>query len=113
MFYDINTYQAMEARKSGKDFSGALVDIGVDAVRIISDILIEGNGSPEEHSMPQHSSTQSLGKGTFIFINAHFCKKIKISPQGVLYCVTRKGKNILNNEGQPSLSAVTRYFLMG
>lgn len=96
MFYDINTYQAMEARKSGKDFSGALVDIGVDAVRIISDILIEGNGSPEEHSMPQHSSTQSLGKGTFIFINAHFCKKNKNKSTGYFVLRHKKRKKIFS-----------------
>lgn len=79
---------------------------------------MEGNGSPEEHSIPQYSSP--LGKGTFIFINAHFCQKknqkahfCKISPQGVLYCATRERENILNDEGYPSLLPVTKYFLTG
>lgn len=99
-----------------KDFPGALVAIGVHEVVRINDNLMEGNGSPEEHSIPQHSSP--VGKGTFIFINAHFCKKkkahfCKISPQGVLYCATKKRENILNDEGYPSLLPVTTYFLIG
>lgn len=64
----MNTSQTIEARKAGKkDFPGAPVAIGVHEVVRINDNLMEGNGIPEEHSMPQVSSPTTFGKRYIYF----------------------------------------------
>lgn len=94
-FYGINTYKAIEAIKLRKrDFPGDLVDAGVHVVIRIMITLLKGMLNQKNILCPSIVPTQNLGKGTFIFINANFCKR-KIHM--VFYSVTKKGENNLND----------------